>query len=200
MNQVSGQHLFRSPRLIGLTFFPKMIGFLSVIKTHPNTIPTFSDMKIRLCQKNSVHDKKPRPQDLHRTGTMNYQHSQTWHKRWTLYSNNCAACTPAHLAFIGERLSENCTSNKSIMRLIKLAYELWHFISTTIFARTSGERNEWEHIASLFFIKKMLVEHVFAQTTANTLQVGDVIFQLLDCFNLLVKEIRLDEILELNKK
>jgi len=46
----------------------------------------------------------------------------------------------------------------------------------------------------------MLVEHVFAQTTANTLQVGDVIFQLLDCFNLLVKEIRLDEILELNKK
>jgi len=45
----------------------------------------------------------------------------------------------------------------------------------------------------------MLVEHVFSQTTANTLQVGDVILQLLDCFNLLVKEIRLNEILELNK-
>jgi len=55
------------------------------------------------------------------------------------------------------------------------------------------------NISSRSCFSEMLVEHVFSQTTANTLQVGDVILQLLDCFNLLVKEIRLNEILELNK-
>lgn len=78
-----------------------------------------------------------------------------------------------------------------------------HFIRVHIATTHStgyGDQSAWYMQHGHLFVLEMLVEEKFANTLANSLQVSDVSFQLVDCINLLMQEMGFDEILELQSK